>query len=586
MSSSSPFHSHLKTNYVPSDVEIPEIRAFISTRQAVLDKIDQQIKDLELQPEDLEGRRRAELEFIGDHLALLSPIKRVPDDILSSILVTAVEERTRSFQGLVSFRKAMAFSHVCTRWREVSIGTKPLWRYLDIRIPKYPPYKDDWRVQLGRLESMVRTSIARSAGYPLCIEVEGCIDRYAVSTWNSPMEKECMREELRYLEGLVEILLESKARWREVLFCFTLPFVDTPLRQLILVQPSKNAILQNVELDFHLVLSHSEQEMPQESLELWQTDWMHGGPSILMHDSIRKLNLNWVMQDITTMAVNWPSLTHLAFRGYHDIVASSLHFGPNEALRLLKLCPNLVTCSIPMEPTPPIVATEPITVAFLEELSITPHSYDIPTNFASLVVLPSLRKLAINEGSGPDCIPHDHGESGIAHFLERFGNQLTDVKLHTPTFTPAGLDHCLRHLTNVVRLELHSNPPCGYYYNLSDAATLTPQMFANITPGHESHSGGNLVEVPVLPKLETVAFRCEYPYHCDDPVLDALIDFVAARRRDGREPGIARLRKAEFVVSVPMLFRDPLQLLRTKDVNLDGFSFEGYEMYLDEGIGM
>ncbi|RXW11231.1 hypothetical protein EST38_g14624 [Candolleomyces aberdarensis] len=321
------------------------------------------------------------------------------------------------------------------------------------------------------------------------------------------MEKGCMREELRYLEGLVEILLASTARWKEVLFRFTLPFVDTPLRRLMLVQPSENAILRKVELEIHVALSYSEPEMPHDPLELWQTDWMHGGPSILMHDSIRMLHLNWLMQDITNMAVNWPSLTHLEFRGYHDIIAPSLHFGPNEALKLLKLCRNLLTCSIPMECNPPVVATEPITVAFLEELSITPRSYDIPTNFASLVIFPSLRKLAINEGSGPDCIPHDHGESGIAHFIERFGDQLTDVKLHTPTFTPTGLDHCLRHLTNVVRLELHSNPPCGYYRNLPDAATLTPQMFARITPGYESRSRGHLVEVPVLPKLEVVAFR-------------------------------------------------------------------------------
>ncbi|RXW19685.1 hypothetical protein EST38_g6166 [Candolleomyces aberdarensis] len=582
MASSSPFHPHLKTNYIPSDAEIPEIRTFISTRQAVLDDIDQRIKDLELQPEELEGRRRAELELISDHLALLSPIKRVPDDIISSILVTAVEERTRSSQGLASFRKAMTFSHVSKRWRAVSIGTKPLWQYLDIRIPKYPPYENDWRAQLGKLESMVRTSITRSGGYPLCIEVEGCIDVYAVSTWNSALERGCMREELRYLEGLVEILLASTARWKEVLFRFTLPFVDTPLRRLMLVQPSENAILWKVELEVHLALSYSMPEMSLDPLELWQSDWMHGGPSILMHDSIRMLNLNCLMQDITNMAVNWPSLTHLEFRGYHDIIAPSLHFGPNEALRLLKLCRSLVTCSIPMESTPPIVTTEPIMVAFLEELSITPLSSDIPTNFASLVILPSLRKLAINEGSSPDCIPHDHWESGVAQFVERFGDQLTDVKLHTPTFTPTGLDHCLRHLTNVVRLELHSNPPRGYYNNLSDAATLNPEMFARITPVYESRSGRHLVEVPVLPKLEVVAFRCEYRYHWDEPVLDALIDFVAARRREGGEPGIACLRRAEFVASVPILLRDPLQLLRAKDVNLDGFSFEGYEVYLDE----
>ncbi|KAJ2934829.1 hypothetical protein H1R20_g2318, partial [Candolleomyces eurysporus] len=550
MASSSPFYSLLKTNYVPSDAEIREIRMLISRRQAVLDDIDQQMNILGRQSWQLLGDKLAEMDFISDHLALLSPIKRAPDDILSSIFVAAVEKRRRKGpQGLVSFRQAMTLSHVCKRWRAVSIGTKRLWRYLEIHIPEYSPYRDDWRVKLGKLESMVRTSIARSAGYPLCIEVEGCIKGYAVSTWSSDMERESIREDLRCLEGLVEVLLESTARWRDMLFRFTLPLLDTPLRRLILVQPSENAILRNIELDFHVVLSDSEPDMLHDPLEVWQTKWMHGGPSILMHDSIRKLNLNWVMQDITTMAVNWPSLTHLAFRGYHRLVASSLHFGPNEALKLLKLCPNLVTCSIPMESTPPVVATESITVAFLEELTITPHSYDIPTNFASFALLPSLCKLAINEGSGPECIPHDYEESGVAHFVERFGNQLTDVKLYTPTLTPTGLDHCLRCLTNAVRLELHSNPPSGRHRNLPGAATLNPQMFARITgPEYKSDTGGHLVEVPVLPKLEVIALNCGH-YGREELVLDALVDFVAARRREGgrirdrvpTESGIRRL---------------------------------------------
>ncbi|KAJ2934891.1 hypothetical protein H1R20_g2322, partial [Candolleomyces eurysporus] len=209
-------------------------------------------------------------------------------------------------------------------------------------------------------------------------------------------------------------------------------------------------------------------------------------------------------------------------------------------------------------------------MAFLEEFSITPFAYDIPRDFAPLVVLPSLRKLVIHQGEEYIWVPHNYEGSGIAQFIQRFGDQLTDVTLYIHALTPTGLDHCLQHLTNVIRLEL-----CSEYFPPNWAcAVLTPQLFARLTPEYESHTGGHLLNVPVLPKLEGVAFR--FGFGDEELLLDALVDFVAARRREG---DIVRLRKAEFVVAwVHKLRRDPLKLLRAKNVNLDGFSFTGYEV--------
>ncbi|KAJ2920898.1 hypothetical protein H1R20_g16197, partial [Candolleomyces eurysporus] len=590
----SSFSQHLKTNYSPSDIELLEIRTIISSRQLVLKEIDHQVQHLELQLRTLRAGRDAEREFIEDHFALLSPIRRVPDDVLAFILLTAAEpdqggdEPNQSRMALVPFRisSAMKFSHVCKHWRALSIGTKPLWRNIDIHIPSYPsccpsfllpriPWanvRSDWKTQLRKLESMARTCIARSAGYPLCIKVIDDCHRCLFPESSAAPHRDDIAEDLRDLEGLVDLLLESAVQWKGALFSITIPFVDTPLRRLLLIQPTDNSILQNVELNIRVFPLRSGPGMPQNPLEPWQTDWMQGKPSILMHDSIRALDLNRVTQDITKMAMNWTSLTHLAFEGCDRTVAPSAHFGASEAFKLLSLCSNLITCRIPLDLDPPFFASESITLPFLEELSLTPYSHNIPIGFASHLVLPSLRKLEIEQGLDYECIPHEYEQSGVAQFFQYFGNQLIDAKLYIPVLTPTALHRSLRHLPNVIRLELHSD---WSSYSERNHATLSVEMMTLLTPRYDlSSSNGHAVESPILPSMEV--FACSPGYNELD--VDALVDFVAARRTDGWESRVARLRKVRFTPFLHSLSRDPLELLRGKAVNLDEFSLENWEV--------
>ncbi|KAJ7073041.1 hypothetical protein C8F01DRAFT_1045892 [Mycena amicta] len=92
----SPFIDMLHTNIVPSEAQCDEIRAYIDA-----------------------------------HLALLSPMRRVPDDILRSIFV-AVRDLQLGPPTFATKYAPMIFLHICQRWREVALTTPHLWTAIPV----------------------------------------------------------------------------------------------------------------------------------------------------------------------------------------------------------------------------------------------------------------------------------------------------------------------------------------------------------------------------------------------------------------------------------------------------------------------
>ncbi|KAF9269785.1 hypothetical protein L218DRAFT_850694, partial [Marasmius fiardii PR-910] len=122
----SPYTHVLDTNYSPTYQESKEIFALLEQSQANLERIQMQIKKLEIQ-------RLQVQTFTAKHRALLSPIRRVPPDILGEIFFHSLP--ADSLPTRCAHTSPILLSSICRSWRDVSFNTPRLWKAIHIQFP-------------------------------------------------------------------------------------------------------------------------------------------------------------------------------------------------------------------------------------------------------------------------------------------------------------------------------------------------------------------------------------------------------------------------------------------------------------------
>ncbi|KAJ7464684.1 hypothetical protein B0H11DRAFT_1814937, partial [Mycena galericulata] len=128
----SPFAEKLNINYVPSDVEIGEIRAFMMEHTDGLNRLDAQIDEMETRMAELRAERKSLKDFIDAHRALTSPIRRLPQDILLEIFASCLPTQCGS---LVNTSEApLVLGHICTYWRYIVCQAPNIWTSMRISI--------------------------------------------------------------------------------------------------------------------------------------------------------------------------------------------------------------------------------------------------------------------------------------------------------------------------------------------------------------------------------------------------------------------------------------------------------------------
>ncbi|KAJ7073048.1 hypothetical protein C8F01DRAFT_1362261 [Mycena amicta] len=150
----SPFIDILHTNVVPSEAQCDEIRAYVLEEEAKLS--------------EAAVHKRTELRELFDaHLALISPMRRVPDDVLRVVFLFAIPHvNPRRIAPLL-------LSHVSQRWRQVAFTTPHLWAAIVISADV-----DERKVQA--VKSGIISWVERSGIVPLDLLLYLCRGRYAL----------------------------------------------------------------------------------------------------------------------------------------------------------------------------------------------------------------------------------------------------------------------------------------------------------------------------------------------------------------------------------------------------------------------
>ncbi|KAJ7131385.1 hypothetical protein C8R44DRAFT_557252, partial [Mycena epipterygia] len=116
----------LESNNPPLESEIPDIRQIISDNQARVDALNVQIDALRIAMERLLLERDEREECVRKHTAVMSPIRRVPPEVLSQIFALTLPH-TRRFDDKPIHGPPWRLGHICRSWRRWALADPFLW---------------------------------------------------------------------------------------------------------------------------------------------------------------------------------------------------------------------------------------------------------------------------------------------------------------------------------------------------------------------------------------------------------------------------------------------------------------------------
>ncbi|KAJ7663941.1 hypothetical protein DFH06DRAFT_1087795 [Mycena polygramma] len=119
----------LTNNEPPEDSEKTFIRSLVSTADARLTHLDEEISKLRAQLKRLEEERASFFSYRARNRAILSPLRRMPPEVLNEIffwtlpLTTDTLRRTKFDMGASPW----VLSRISSRWRAIALSTPSLW---------------------------------------------------------------------------------------------------------------------------------------------------------------------------------------------------------------------------------------------------------------------------------------------------------------------------------------------------------------------------------------------------------------------------------------------------------------------------
>ncbi|KAF7362689.1 hypothetical protein MVEN_00618200 [Mycena venus] len=129
----SPYEDILGTNVVPTDAECDNIRALLQAPRKELADVTQEITRLQSLIDEA-TRKRDELEqYIDAHLALVSPVRRLPEDIVRAIFMETLPASRNC--TLSSDEMPLLLCRICKSWRALALTTPRIWASIHIVVP-------------------------------------------------------------------------------------------------------------------------------------------------------------------------------------------------------------------------------------------------------------------------------------------------------------------------------------------------------------------------------------------------------------------------------------------------------------------
>ncbi|KAJ6456420.1 hypothetical protein C8R45DRAFT_1034425 [Mycena sanguinolenta] len=509
---SSPFTSKLGTNYCPLDAEILEIQALLVEPLSHLRSLDVRIADLQKAIDELAQERAGVKAYVHAHQALLSPIRRLPLDILEEIFVACLPTHRNCVMS--ASEAPVLLGRICSSWRAISLATPRLWARLHIVKPERAHWPTSHlhvyeRLQAQRVE-ITKAWLDRSGQCPLAISLFG--GARPDPTWTEPPSA-----------LVLQTLIPFASRWRDI--SLTTTFSD--LRTLSTITENDVPMLKTLEISEH----YPPAEAPA-------TRW--GSFGLLRAPNISSFTFVGLNADPLTFPLQWD---HLLFLSLRTPPVSSMT--SEMAVRILSRCSRLQTCQLVVN-NAAVEESQGTIPEFphLQSLEIT--SVGIPINTAggllSRISLPKLQHLTLRGFVGREA----DGDFTYFPFLTTLPclqSLHTDSQLYDEQAL-AGLLHTLP--PTLRRFQFICRESWQHLIDDDALMALTP-------------SAGRPVKCPILEELQ-ITYSCSLSD-------EALLKFILARMTI--EPVTLRRVVIHFMREMELDIRPGIQLFLDAGLKLD-----------------
>ncbi|KAF6749260.1 hypothetical protein DFP72DRAFT_1173636 [Ephemerocybe angulata] len=505
------------------------------------------------------------------HSALLSPIKRTPNDILSSIFIALVAHPDNRNADMSNTHPAVVISHVCEHWRELALETSALWSTIKVTPPIFPQrfgYLEDSVVSttehgtrpmidlLRRWERCVkwnldtaRVWISRSKDSNISVTFHVSDDVPEFSTLEgTARDLEGWERMTTLLAELSEVVCASHHRWvtADLHLVTSRSVTASPLKPFMDIKADEVPSLRRLKIAVVIV-----------------GDGLNSSPfgrdhqeNILSGKALQDIHLSYSSIDFRQMHLRWGQLTQLRFD-----VGPQIVFKEKEAIQLLRMCQNLVKCDLGLYTDDTNAMPLDGGLVRLPRLeSITVRGRAPQVEFASVLDTPRLRRLIIPG------VPHLAGSSTEANsvvlaWIRDYGHQLTEVAFNIARFTQSAFSLCMSNLPNVTSLRLLAPSSNLLHPNLNDQTSLTRDFFERLAPHTESQKVA--VAPAWCPRLEGIRLPEGQGFTEAD-----LLEFVIAKRRTN---ALSRLRSVRAFFPTLQEVDIP-ERLREMGVDTDGLT--------------
>ncbi|KAJ7474175.1 hypothetical protein FB451DRAFT_1466735 [Mycena latifolia] len=155
----------IQSNEPPSEPQALHVRQILDDTLSSLSELEEEVSKVVLSLLKLEKERRLRSEYAATLKGVLSPIRRIPSEILAEIFLLCRDNSLDTFQYSVADpRQApMLLGHVSSRWRQVSHSSTRLWDHLYIQ-----RNSGDWNPP----NDILRSILASSRILPLYVNLQ------------------------------------------------------------------------------------------------------------------------------------------------------------------------------------------------------------------------------------------------------------------------------------------------------------------------------------------------------------------------------------------------------------------------------
>ncbi len=367
------FEHLLGTNYIPTEEDVVSIKQHISEPLAQLAKLDEEIAIADTSVQGLRQARSDLLDRIEGHRRLISPVRRVPPDILREVFVNCLPDDRNPTMS--SDEAPVILTRVSSQWRSLALTTPRLWASLHIAVPNSSPvFMGSYDSQTGERLLLSEVTDIRLAATTEWIKKAGTLPlSFSIHEHDGyPPTDFCKR--------FIQCILPYRARWKSIkLACVTASFLA--IRDL---PPAELPMLQSLSLILTRPGSAGEETV-------WPNMPIFSAPGI------RNVTLGGIPTRISQFPFDWSQLTDLDIKGesWSTAAVTSL----DEIIMTLSKCPNLISCSLHIGSEAGVSQRTDfpvISLPHLETLSI----YDgaRPASLYGSMNAPKLRKLTYTGG--------------------------------------------------------------------------------------------------------------------------------------------------------------------------------------------